>query len=105
MFKDDISGSELCVNSFSDIDEFTRCYDTTLLNLLDKHAPIKTKKMVMRPVVSWFTNDLKKLKAERRKCERKMLQSGCPMIKSFIIRLEINTVSFFVKQRLAIILI
>ena len=77
MFKDDISGSELCVNSFSDIEEFTRCYDTTLLNLLDKHAPIKTKKMVMRPVVSWFTDDLKKLKAERRKCERKMLQSGC----------------------------
>ena len=60
-----------------DIEEFTRCYDTTLLNLLDKHAPIKTKKMVMRPVVSWFTDDLKKLKAERRKCERKMLQSGC----------------------------
>ena len=77
MFKDDISGAELCVNSFSDIEEFTRCYDTTLLNLLDKHAPIKTKKMVMRPVVSWFTDDLKKLKAERRKCERKMLQSGC----------------------------
>ena len=33
--------------------------------------------MVMRPVVSWFTDVLKKLKAERRKCERKMLQSGC----------------------------
>ena len=33
--------------------------------------------MVVRPVVPWFTDDLKKLKAERRKCERKMLQSGC----------------------------
>jgi hypothetical protein len=33
--------------------------------------------MVMRPVVSWFTDVLKKLKAERRKCEIKMLQSGC----------------------------
>jgi hypothetical protein len=31
----------------------------------------------MRPVVSWFTDDLKKLKAERRKYERKILQSGC----------------------------
>ncbi len=29
-----------CVNSFSDIEEFSRCYDTTLLNFLDKHAPI-----------------------------------------------------------------
>ena len=77
MFKNDISGSDLCVNSFSDIEEFSRCYDTTLLNLLDKHAPIKTKKMVMRPVVPWFTDELKKLKAERRRCERKMLLSGC----------------------------
>jgi hypothetical protein len=75
MFKNDISGSELCVNSFSDIEEFTGCYDTTLLNLLDKNGPIKTKKMVMSPFVSWFTDDLKKMKAERRKFERKMLQS------------------------------
>ena len=49
----------------------------TLLYVRYKHAPIKTKKMVMRPVVSWFTDNLKNLKAERRKCERKMLQSGC----------------------------
>ena len=77
MFKNGISGSDLCVNSFSDIEEFSRCYDTTLLNLLDKHAPIKTKKMVMRPVVPWFTDELKKLKAQRRRCERKMLLSGC----------------------------
>ena len=31
----------------------------------------------MRPVVPWFTDELKKLKAERRRCERKMLLSGC----------------------------
>ncbi len=77
MFKNDISVSELCVNSFSHIEEFSRSYERTLLNLLHKHSPIKTKRMVVRPVVPWVTNDLKKLKAERRKCERKMLQSGC----------------------------
>ena len=38
---------------------------------------ISARNLYMRPVVSWFTDDLKKLKAERRKCERKMLQSGC----------------------------
>ena len=58
MFKNDISGPELCVNSFSDIEEFSRRYDTTLLNLLDKPAPIKTKKMVMRPVVLWFIDEI-----------------------------------------------
>ena len=76
-FKNDISLSELCVNSFTDIDELSRCYDTTLSSILDKHAPMTTKRMVVRPVVPWITDDLKKLKAERRKCERKMLQSGC----------------------------
>ena len=61
-----------------------------------------TKGMVVRPVVPWFTDDLKKLKAERRKCERKMLQS---VIKSFITGQEINTVPVSVKPRLAITLI
>ena len=77
MFKNDISSSELCVNSFTDIDELSRCYDTTLSSILDKHVPMTTKIMVVRPVLPWFNDDLKKLKAERRKCERKMLQSGC----------------------------
>ena len=30
MFRNDISSSKLCVNSFTDIDELSRCYDTTL---------------------------------------------------------------------------
>ena len=84
-FKNDISSSELCVNSFMDIDELSR-YDTTLSSILDKHAPMTTKRMVVRRVVPWFTDDLKKLKAERRKCERKMLQSGCPNDKELYYR-------------------
>ena len=105
MFKNDISGSELCVTSFSDIEEFTRCYDTTLLNLLDKHAPIKTKKMVMRPVYLGSLMILKSLNRNDGNAKEKCFNLVVLMIKSFIIRLEINTVPFFVKQSLAIILI
>ena len=106
-FKNDISSSELCVNSFTDIDELSRCYDTILSSILDKHAPMMTKRIVVTPVVPWFTDVLKKLKAERRKCEIKILQSGCiaPVIKSFITGQEINTVPVSVKPRLAITLI
>ena len=85
-FKNDISSSELCVNSFTDIDELSRCYNTTLSSILDKHAPMMTKRMVVRPVVPWFTDDLEKLKAERRKCERKLkcFNLVAPVIKSCI---------------------
>ena len=76
MLKNGIFSSEICVNSFRDIDELSRCYDTTLSSILDKHAPMTTKRTVVRPVVPWFTDDLEKLKAERRKCERKMFQTG-----------------------------
>ena len=65
MFKNDISLFELCVNSFTDIEELSCCYDTTLSSILDKHAPMTTKRMVVRPVIPWFTVDLKRLKAER----------------------------------------
>ena len=39
---------------------------------------MKTKRIVVRPVVPWFNDALKKLKAKRRKLERKMLRSGFP---------------------------
>ncbi len=61
--------------------------------------------MVMRPVVPWFTDELKKLKLNDGDAKEKCFYLVVPMIKSFIIRLEINTVPFFVKQKLAIILI
>jgi hypothetical protein len=53
-----------------------KCYDDTLSDILDKHAPVKRKVMVVRPRVPWFTNNLRRLKAERRKLERKMVKSG-----------------------------
>ena len=102
MFKNDISSSELCVNSFTDIDELSRCYDTTLSSILDKHAPMTTKRMVVKPVVPWFTDDLKKLKAERRNVKKKCFNLDAPVIERFITGLEINTVLVSVKPRLAI---
>ena len=50
--------------SWTNIDELENCYNESLLEILDKHAPLT------------FTDDLKKLNAEHRKRERKMLQSG-----------------------------
>ena len=53
----------------------SKCYYITLRSILDKHAPLKSKVMTVRPMVPWFNDSLKKQKAKRRKLERIMLKS------------------------------
>ena len=52
------------------------CYNKTLRSILDKHAPIKSKFLISRQTVHSFNDKLKKLKAKRRKLERRMIKSG-----------------------------
>ena len=75
-FKSDISSSDLYNKSWTNIDELANCYNESLSEILDNHAPLKTMKIIDRPTILWFTADLKKSKAERRKRERKIFQSG-----------------------------
>jgi hypothetical protein len=55
--------------------QMSNFYDTTLRSFLDKHAPLKSKVMTVRPRVPWFNDGLKKLKAKRRKLGRIILKS------------------------------
>ena len=75
-FKEDICASELCNTTWSNVDEIAVCYNKTLRSILDKHAPIKSKFLISRQTVHWFNDKLKKLKAKRRKLERRMIKSG-----------------------------
>lgn len=68
--------SDLCNAIWLRIDEMAKCCDDTLRSILDNHAPLRSKVMAVRPTVSWFDDNLKKLKAKRRKLERKMIKSG-----------------------------
>ena len=74
-FKADICASDLSQKTWSSVNEMSKSYDTTLRSILDKHAPLKSKVMTVRPMVPWFNDSLKKLKAKRRKLERIMLKS------------------------------
>ena len=58
VFKADISVSELCNATWSSVDEMAKCYDDTLRSILDKHAPLKTKVMAVRPIIPWFNDNL-----------------------------------------------
>ncbi|PIK54972.1 hypothetical protein BSL78_08111 [Apostichopus japonicus] len=44
-------------------------------DLLNKHAPLSTKRVVIRPKQPWFTNSLHSAKRNRRKAERKWISS------------------------------
>lgn len=75
-FQSDLSASDLLSADWTDLRSLHKCYHDTLGNILNKHAPIKSKVIVARPTVPWFNSDLKALKCSRRKLEKKFLLSG-----------------------------
>ena len=73
-FRSDIASSVLCNSQWTSLEELAQCYDTTLSQILDKHAPVNTKVLTVRLRVPWLSLELKKLKISRRKLEKKMLK-------------------------------
>ncbi|XP_071477944.1 hyalin-like, partial [Diadema antillarum] len=47
-----------------------------LSNLLDKHAPVKTVTVTVRPNAPWFSDEIRDARRRRRRAERRMLKSG-----------------------------
>ena len=75
-FQADIAASDLCTtSSWSSLDDLVRCYNATLSQILDNHAPLRKKVVIDRPRLPWFNDELKNLKAKRRKLEKQMLKS------------------------------
>lgn len=69
--KKDLAQSKLCLDPPDDLDSLVTCYNETLSSALDKHAPLITKSIVIRPSNPWFNNSILKMKRLRRKAERK----------------------------------
>ena len=46
-----------------------KCYIPTLASIIHRQAPLLTKKFTVRPLVTWFNNDIKKARRERRQAE------------------------------------
>ena len=62
-------------DSWSNLDDLMECYNDTLVSIFDKHAPIRKKITVGKRKLPWFSANVKHLKTERRKLERKMRKS------------------------------
>ena len=67
---DDLKESRLIVDPPNDLEQLVDLYNNTLRDLIDKHAPLKTKKMPVRSLVPWYNKDIQAAKRHRRCCER-----------------------------------
>jgi hypothetical protein len=72
----DIQSSDLIQNPNDSLCGLVEQYNNTLSNLLDKHAPLKTKVITIRPITPWYSDEIHAAKAERRKCEARWRESG-----------------------------
>ena len=75
-FNDDLASSILCtvnysgVHSPASLEKFVKNYESTLSNLIDHHAPIKTKTVRSRPQVPWYNEEIAVTKKQGRKVEK-----------------------------------
>ena len=53
-------------------------YDLLMQAVTDKHAPIQNKLVIIRPRVPWYSDDLRRMKNQRRRLERKMRKTKLP---------------------------
>ena len=75
MFQADIEASTLCLDPATSAASILDQYDDTISALLDKHAPLQTRTITVRPKVPWFNGDIKIAKQKRRQLERRWRQS------------------------------
>ena len=58
----DLAKSELCKNPLDDLEELLLSYNKTLIAVLDKHAPVKTRTIVVCPQIPWYTDEIRQAK-------------------------------------------
>ena len=66
----------------SDVNDATSIFNSQLSDLLDQHAPLQTKRIVIRPNTQWYSQLIREQKTIRRRLERKYVKSGLDCDKS-----------------------
>ncbi|RMX46664.1 hypothetical protein pdam_00019047 [Pocillopora damicornis] len=75
----DIASSILCASvQWDNIDALSDCFYKTLTDMLDRFSPLKTRTMINRPKVPWFNDDIKQLKRQRRRLEKRAVKTDLP---------------------------
>ena len=53
-------------------DDLVKTYNSELSKVMEKHAPSRTKQLILRPNTEWYTEELCMAKQDRRKSERRI---------------------------------
>ncbi|CAC5424857.1 unnamed protein product [Mytilus coruscus] len=64
------------VNATEPLDSLVSLYNTNLISVIDKHAPIVSKEITLRPNTEWHTEELRDAKRNCRKAERLMRKTN-----------------------------
>ena len=70
-FEMDIKRSDLFNNPESDLDKLLVQFDSTLRNILNKHAPLIHRNVTIRPSNPWYSNEIAEAKRKRKQLERR----------------------------------
>ena len=90
VFSQDIATST-SLNRLSDsIDNTIKSYNDTLTNLIDKHAPLRSKTITVRTKVPWFHIELTEAKRNRRKCERVWKRTRLPEHRQSLLKAKVH---------------
>ena len=98
-FREEIANSEAFKNSLliDDIDQITDTYNKELIKLIEKHAPLRTKTITLRPNCPWYTEEIFEAKHLKRKFERAWRKSNLA-IDHEIYRSQCATVNKLLKE-------
>ncbi|CAC5379890.1 CA [Mytilus coruscus] len=69
----DLNNSAVLCNPEGSSDELVKVYNSEVQIIIDKHASLQTKDILLRPNTQWYTDELHAAKRERRKAERQVL--------------------------------
>ncbi|KXJ18376.1 RNA-directed DNA polymerase from mobile element jockey [Exaiptasia diaphana] len=70
-FRHDIAESLLCKSPATELSALCHQYDAVLAEILNKHAPLRTKIISTRPRAPWYNDVIRENKTKRRRLERR----------------------------------
>ena len=99
--RQDIKDSTLYKSPTTELSDLCAQYDSVLSSILNKHAPLRTRSISLRPRAPWYTDDIRENKTKRRNLERRWRRSKlmidrelyinqCNVVKKLIFEAKMN---------------
>ena len=77
-FRQDVVMSPLLSESSNDLLPLLHLYNSELSSVLDKHAPLKSRMVTIRPAAPWFSEEIKLERRIRHRLERRWRRTRLP---------------------------